>query len=161
MGEADGQTDRDDETANLKKELEKERSAKAKALAEVAALQSGKRLIEKQSLIVENTLKAEEVKVKEFKTLSENLSEKLKKLEFVNRSSLTGMDTNTTISQVDKLKVIELEEALAAEVAKNEAHTKAIKKLKEKLEKAEKSAQREKESRLLWRRILNLQRSIL
>ena len=64
----------------LRAELEKERAAKTKALAEVPVSspssyseynwnqvereKAGKRLVEKQSLIVENTLKAEKEKVK-------------------------------------------------------------------------------------------------
>merc|ERR1719180_3601 len=120
----------EDEVSNLRAELEKERAAKAKAVAEVERERAGKRMLEKQSLIVENTLKAEEAKAREFKEMMERLSERLKRQEFEAKSGMVDSSSVSAIaSEVEKAKVKDLEENLAAEVAKNEANAKVIKKL--------------------------------
>merc|ERR1719228_3276839 len=59
-------------------------------------------------------------------------------------------------NEVERAKVKDLEETLAAEVAKNEAHGKVIKKLKEKVERAEKASVKEKDLRLLAEKTLEL-----
>ena len=141
-----------DETARLRQELEKERALRQKVQGEVAALQSGKRLLQQQSLIVENTLKAEEARSKEYKVLSEKLSEKLRSCQFefeAKSGSAEPHGHDSMASEVDRLKIKELEETLAAEISKNETSTKVIKKLKEKVERAEKAGQEEKKARLL------------
>ena len=145
-------TEPGDETARLRQELEKERALRQKVQGEVAALQSGKRLLQQQSLIVENTLKAEEARSKEYKVLSEKLSEKLRSCQFefeAKSGSAEPHGHDSMASEVDRLKIKELEETLAAEVSKNETSTKVIKKLKEKVERTEKAGQEEKKARLL------------
>merc|ERR1719507_2089403 len=146
----------EDEVSNLRAELEKERAAKAKAVAEVERERAGKRMLEKQSLIVENTLKAEEAKAREFKEMMERLSEKLKRQEFEAKSGIVDSSVSAVASEVERAKVRDLEESLAAEVAKNEAHAKVIKKLKEKVERAEKGSVKEKDLKLLAEKTLEL-----
>merc|ERR1719447_9346 len=104
----------EDEVLKLRAELEKERAAKRRALAEVERENAGKRLVEKQSLIVENTLKAEKEKANEFKTTIEKLSEKLKEQESEAKSGKKG---DMSMNEGERFK--DLEEKLAAEVAKS------------------------------------------
>ena len=140
-------------------------------LCQVERERAGKRMLEKQSLIVENTLKAEEAKVKipdikkmhlefekarEFKEMMERLSEKLKRQEFEAKSGMVDSSVSAMASEVEKAKVKDLEESLAAEMVKNEAHAKVIKKLKEKVERAEKASVKEKDLKLLAEKTLEL-----
>merc|ERR1719397_1191339 len=128
----------------------------AKAVAEVERERAGKRMLEKQSLIVENTLKAEEAKAREFKEMMERLSERLKRQEFEVKSGMVDSSVSAMASEVEKAKMKDLEENLAAETAKNEANAKVIKKLKEKVERAEKANVKEKDLKLLAEKTLEL-----
>merc|ERR1719397_1401775 len=128
----------------------------AKAVAEVERERAGKRMLEKQSLIVENTLKAEEAKAREFKEMMERLSERLKRQEFEAKSGMVDSSVSAMASEVEKAKMKDLEESLAAETAKNEANAKVIKKLKEKVERAEKASVKEKDLKLLAEKTLEL-----
>jgi len=145
----------EDEVSSLRAELEKERAAKAKAIAEVERERAGKRMLEKQSLIVENTLKAEEAKSREFKEMMERLSERLKRQEFEAKSGMVESPVSSMTNDAER-KLTNLEETLAAEVAKNESNAKVIKKLKEKVERAEKASVKEKDLKLLAEKTLDL-----
>ena len=144
----------EEEVVRLKQELEREKTARVKAEKEVVSLESGKKMLQKQSLIVENTLKAEESKVAEYKGLSERLSERLRRQEFEAKFGTSNNDSTKTeagnmASEVDRMRIHELETQLATEVNKSEGNRKVIQKLKEKVDRAEKAAQKERDSRLL------------
>ena len=81
----------------------------------------------------------------------EKLSEKLKEQESEAKSGKKG---DIAMEQGERFK--DLEEKLASEVAKNEANAKVIKKLREKVERAEKSSLKEKDLRLLAEKTLEL-----
>ena len=88
--------------------------------------------------------------------MMERLSEKLKRQEFEAKSGMVDSSVSAVASEVERAKVKDLEESLAAEVAKNEAHAKVIKKLKEKVERAEKGSVKEKDLKLLAEKTLEL-----
>jgi len=88
--------------------------------------------------------------------MMERLSEKLKRQEFEAKSGMVDSSVSAMASEVEKAKVKDLEESLAAEMVKNEAHAKVIKKLKEKVERAEKASVKEKDLKLLAEKTLEL-----
>ena len=88
--------------------------------------------------------------------MMERLSEKLKRQEFEAKSGMVESSVSAVANEVERAKVKDLEETLAAEVAKNEAHGKVIKKLKEKVERAEKASVKEKDLKLLAEKTLEL-----
>merc|ERR1711974_587920 len=85
----------------------------------------------------------------------ERLSDKLKRQEFEAKSRMVDSSVSAMAS-VWRAKVKDLEGSLAAEVAKNEAHAKVIKKLMEKVERAEKANVKEKDLKLLAEKTLEL-----
>ena len=91
------------------------------------------------------------VQANEFKMTMEKLSEKLKEQESEAKSGKRG---EMAMGEGERFK--DLEEKLAAEVAKNEANSKVIKKLREKVERAEKSSLKEKDLKLLAEKTLEL-----
>ena len=91
------------------------------------------------------------VQANEFKMTMEKLSEKLKEQESEAKSGKRG---EMAMGEGERFK--DLEEKLAAEVAKNEANSKVIKKLREKVERAEKSCLKEKDLKLLAEKTLEL-----
>jgi len=158
----------------LRKEIIAESEARKKTLEELQILRNSKKNIEKQAVIVENTLKVESKEKLKLQKLLENSEASIKKSDEEMRGLLQNsealikkrdeeisvlkkeiekhetaaasalLEAKETNSLVIELK--ETKELLIQEQQKNEANTKLMKKQKEK---AEKSLQKEKDSRLL------------
>merc|ERR1712179_703045 len=144
----------------LKKEIIAENEARKRTLEELQILRNSKKNIEKQAVIVENTLKMESSEKLKFKKLLENSEALIKKRDEeirglrlekekheaeVASALLEAKETDCDIkSLINELK--EMKDLLLQEQQKNEANTKLMKKQKEKSEKA---LQREKDSRML------------
>merc|ERR1712179_302657 len=143
----------------LKKEIIAENEARKRTLEELQILRNSKKNIEKQAVIVENTLKMESSEKLKFKKLLENSEALIKKRDEeirglrlekekheaeVASALLEAKETDCDIkSLINELK--EMKDLLLQEQQKNEANTKLMKKQKEKSEKA---LQREKDSRM-------------
>jgi len=148
------------ENGVLKKEIIAENEARKRTLEELQILRNAKKNIEKQAVIVENTLKFETSEKLKFERLLKESEETIKrkedeitilreekeKHEAAAASALLEVkETDCDIqSVVNELK--ETKELLSQEQQKNEANSKLIKKQKEK---SEKLIQRERDSRLL------------
>jgi len=153
------------EMEGMKKQMSAETEARKKTLEELQILRSSKKNIEKQSVIVENSLKLEESeklrfekllnnsvglvkdKDEQIKLLKKEKEEGLKKLKDAKQSG----ENKKNCKQPCDIKFVEIElnetkDLLSQEQQKNEANSKLMKKMKEK---SEKSLQREKDSRLL------------
>jgi len=155
------------EAEALKKEIISENEARTRTLAELQVLRNSKKNIEKQAVIVENTLKLEEseklrfekllvnstvlVKEKEelIKVLEKEKVEYMKKLEKdAEAAAAENLDLRKEVCDIKSVEteLKDTKELLLQEQQKNEANSKLLKKIKEK---SEKSLQREKDSRLL------------
>merc|ERR1719318_1246969 len=147
------------ETETLKKEIIAENEARKRTLEELQILRNSKKNIEKQAVIVENTLKLETSEKTRFEKLLENsralvkdrdeeiriLKLQIEKASAAASALLDVKETDCDIKSVET-ELKETKELLNQEQQKNEANSKLMKKLKEK---SEKSIQREKDSRLL------------
>merc|ERR1712096_526159 len=130
--------------------------ARTRTLAELQVLRNSKKNIEKQAVIVENTLKLEESEKLRFEKLLVNSTvlekEKVEFMKKLEKDAEAAAAENLDLrKEVCDIKSVETElkdtkELLLQEQQKNEANSKLLKKIKEK---SEKSLQREKDSRLL------------
>lgn len=144
------------ENEALKSEIMAENEARKRTLEELQILRSSKKSIEKQAVIVENTLKLETSEKMRFEKLLDNSKGLvLKRDEEINdlKNEKEEQKVNTAAAKESDFDIKSVEnelketkELLSQEQQKSEANTKLMKKLKEK---SEKSLQREKDSRLL------------
>eukprot|EP00092_Neocalanus_flemingeri_P014594 GFUD01015744.1.p1 GENE.GFUD01015744.1~~GFUD01015744.1.p1 ORF type:complete len:1900 (-),score=604.03 GFUD01015744.1:235-5934(-) len=144
----------------LRKEIIAENEARKRTLEELQILRNSKKNIEKQAVIVENTLKLEESEKLRFEKLLVNSTLLMKekeeqistlrkeKEEYLNKEKDTKTAATENICDIKSIEIelAETKELLTQEQQKNEANSKLIKKMKEK---SEKSLLREKDSRLL------------